>query len=418
MKVLMQQTQKMLCKFSAYYTQGQLYRFAYGSQGPTLLPAEQGFKPQIVILGRDQYQEQLLSYPIDNKKALSKLLKLQYPQADNPCLLVSQAEGHSQVNLWQYQPNLPDARVFIPESYLLSQALELNQILVQDPVHGQGKTLFVASQHKGSVSALKNTLLGSPVLFSAAMGINVQHTLHSKDSELAARLISGLLACPSLQLSTFIKSVRAAEQGIRFKTLGLPVVALLSLYLALSSAWLGWQQQSLQAQIAAEKQQLSQALSLQDDFIRQQDKLASLVAFFQQQQPNSLALLTLARLIEDAQIDVLRFNGGRFIILGKTNQAPKDSEPEAVELAGSEEGQSAEKPIYRATEFLEKLIGLPNVSDAKFDAAVRKSNKYENFTVSFVLIPDSPAEMQAMAAAEPSSVATATDERANAAGTR
>jgi hypothetical protein len=391
MKVLEQHTHKILCKLSGYYTQGQLYRFVYGEQGqgPELQPAEQKFKPQIVILGRDQYQEQLLSYPIDNNTALAKLLKLQYSQPDSRYLVVSRAEGHSQVNLWQYQANLPSARVFIPETYLLSQTLERNQILVQDPVHEQGKTLFVASQHKGCVSALKNTLVSGPLLFSAALGINVQHTLYSKDTECAGRLITGLMACPTLQLGTFITLTKGSAQGVSFKTLGLPVVVLLSLYLSLTSAWLGWQQQSLRAQVAAEKSQLRQALSLQDDFNRQQDKLAKLEAFFHQQQSRSLVLLTLAGVIEDAQIDVLRFDDGRFIILGKTNPVPRDSEAEAniAEIADSNEDQPAEKPIYRATEFLEKLISLPNVTDARFDAAVRRSNNYENFTVSFVLNP-------------------------------
>jgi hypothetical protein len=389
MKVLEQHTKKILCKISGYYTQGQLYRFVYGEQGQglELQPAEQGFKPQIVILGRDQYQEQLVSYPIDNNTALTKLLKLQYSQPDSRYLVVSRAEGHSQVNLWQYQVDPPSARAFIPETYLLSQTLERNQILVQDPLHEQGKTLFVASQHKGCVSALKNTLVSGPLLFSAALGINVQHTLYSKGTECAGRLITGLMACPTLQLGTFITSAKGSAQGFRFKTLGLPMVVLLSLYLSLTSAWLGWQQQSLQAQIAAEKSQLRQALSLQDDFNRQQDKLAKLEAFFNQQQSRSLVLLTLAKVIEDAQIDVLRFVDGRFIILGKTNPVPRDSEAEAntAEIADSNKDQPTEKPIYRAIEFLEKLISLPNVTDARFDAAVRRTNNYENFTVSFVL---------------------------------
>ena len=400
MKVLEQHTHKILCKLSGYYTQGQLYRFVYGAQGqgPALQLAEQGFKPQIIILGRDQYQEQLLSYPIDNHTALTKLLKLQYTQADSRYLVVSRAEGQSQVNLWQYQANLPSARVLIPESYLLSQTLQRNQLLVQEPLHVEGNTLFVASQHKGVVSALKNTLVSGPLLFSAALGINVQHTLYSKDTECAARLITGLMACPRLQLGTFITSAKGSAQGMNFKTLGLPVVVLLSLYLALTSAWLGWQQQSLQSQIAAEKQQLHQALSLQDDFNRQQDRLVKLEAFFHQQQSRSLVLLTLAKLIEDAQIDVLRFNDGRFMLLGKTNPVPRDSEAEAntAQSAGGNEAQPAEKPIYRATEFLEKLISLPNVTDARFDSAVRRSNNYENFTVSFVLNPEATVAEQSI----------------------
>jgi hypothetical protein len=385
MTVLTQQIQKILCRFCAYYAQGELYRFIYSPSGISLRAAEKGFKPQALIIGRDYYQEQLLSLPIDDKSELAKLLKLQYAQPEYCYQVIRRAEGKSLVNLWQYATDLPAAKLFIPESYLLSQALQPNQVLVQSPLHPLGKIQFVATPYQGCASAFKSTVVSSPLLFSAGTGINLQDIVHSASPELAGRLINGLMSCPSLKLADFISTTKTKLPGSELRALLLPAAAILSVYLGLTSAWLAWQQNSLETQIAAEKSQLRQALSLQDDFNRQQNKLSNLVTFFAQQQPNALVMLTLASLIEDAQIDVLRFVDGRFILLGKTNQAPKDSEAEAN--TAESDDSNKDKPIYRATEFLEKLISLPNVTDARFDAAVRRSNNYENFTVSFLLNP-------------------------------
>ena len=55
--------------------------------------ADAKFAPQIVIVARQYYQEQLKSYPVDDNKELTKLLNLEFGQPEYSYQVVQQQAG-------------------------------------------------------------------------------------------------------------------------------------------------------------------------------------------------------------------------------------------------------------------------------------------------------------------------------------
>jgi len=408
--MLSQYAKKALCKIAGYYANDVLYSFQYSPSGITLTVTSQAnFTPQLLIVAREYYQEQLSSYPITEKKELKKLLALELSQVNGSqsgaspsaklshvvSQIVSQNESTSQVNSWKFRSNLPVAKMVIPESFLLAQLLTVNQLIEQETLDKQ--KLYITRLNDGVVSAYKHSLINSPERFCNSVGLSLPvpntnevtdtQVLASSANDFAMSLIDGVVKAPIKLLAKFVKRQSSTENMPIIKTVALPIVVILTAYLALSSAWLYWQQSSLEQQIAEQKNEINQALGEQDQYNVNLSKLAILNEFLVAQQAKSLLWLVLANVIEDAQIRTLRYSKGRYILIGRTHEKPDKNNVNREADSKSDESDTTQESaaIYKATDFLEKLIQQKGVVDAKFDSAVRRSKRYESFTVSFVL---------------------------------
>ncbi|NQZ82660.1 MAG: hypothetical protein HRT52_16750 [Colwellia sp.] len=420
--VFHQRYQKLLCKITGYYANNILYRFVYAESGIRLMPASlDAFAPYLLIIAKPYYQEQLKNYPIENKKELKKLLALEFSQTQfiyniipsNTSLGDKHNDAQSRVNIWQLDKNdlkakIPSVKVILPESFLLALTLDNNQILQQDCLspsddlsnkkqnqpQSQTKKLFVAAANKATVSALNSPLINNFERFCHSLGLSydvkensvAESSVYQESTaeQLSERLINGLSKCPlSLSTNFLVQETKKKDTPI-VKAIALPIVAVFTIYLGITSAWLYWQQQSLMSEVAAQKTDVNQALQIQEQFIAYQQQFALLDDFSNQQQARSLFWIIWSELIEDAQISTIRYINNRYVLIGKTNKVAKVKDEDKDNVVAD----PTEKPasiIFKATAYLEKLIQQPGVIDAKFDSSVRISKTHESFTISFLI---------------------------------
>lgn len=387
--ILVEHYKRLLCKTVGYYANGIMHSFVYSQTEISLVPSEDTFVPQILIIAREYYQEKLATYPIEDKKELAKFLALEFSSQQKKYQVVAQGEGSSQVNVWQFKQELPKAKIIVPESFVLAQSVGEQTLLIQQCLTSRSsenqcpeKKLYISLCNQGVVSTLNSSLINTPERFCNSVGLQVvESSVVSTAKELPLALIKGVINAPIGQLLTFSLQQEYKNYKTVIKAVALPVATIFTCYLGLSSGWLYWQHNSLQQKVASQKADISQALSNQDEYVKNQTELMMYNSFLAQQQAKSLVWLTLASIIENVQVRTLRYADGRYIILGRTYDKPEnDVEP----ITGDEKIS----PIYKSTDFLEKLIQQDFVVDAKFDSSVRRSRNYESFTVSFLLDTD------------------------------
>lgn len=419
-----QRYQKLLCKITGYYANNTLYRFVYAESGITLMPVSpEAYAPHLLIIAKPYYQEQLKNYPIENKKELKKLLALEFSQTKfiyniipaDTSLDDKHNDAQSRVNIWQLDKNdlkakIPSLKVILPESFLLALTLDNNQILQQDCLipsddlsnekqeqkqpQIKAKKLFVGAANNATVSALNSPLVNNFERFCHSLGLSYdvkENSLaessvyqESTAEQLAERLINGLSKCPLSLFTNFFVQETAKKDTPIIKAIALPIVAVFTIYLGVTSAWLYWQQQSLMSEVAAQKMDVNQALQIQEQFIAYQQQFVLLDDFSNQQQARSLFWIIWSELIEDAQISTIRYINNRYVLIGKTNKVAKVKDEDKEKVAADPTIKPA-STIFKATAYLEKLIQQPGVIDAKFDSSVRISKRNESFTISFLI---------------------------------
>jgi hypothetical protein len=402
----------ILCKNVGYYRNGIIYDFIGSTAGLKLTPHNvqpdmvenpsvitdeiyQKNLPNILIVSREYYQEQRKSYPITNKKELKKLLKLEFSQTDGVYLINHHQENSSDINVWLFNSNLPKATILLPESFLLSHTINTNELLQQENLLENeidkksnaltgdnliNKLLFVTSLNKSTLSVLSSKLINNAGRFCASIGISEKVIKTSSQNELANRLMQGLKQSPLSALFKFKRKSKNEQDSKRLKSIATSALVVFAAYLTLSSAWLLWQQNSLENQLLLQKDTVKQALVIQDKYNKSLEQLHRLTDFTEQQQARSYLWLVLSTVIEDVNIKTLRFNSNnnRYIMIGRT-----------IEPAAPAKGSNVKAPQpFRSTDLLEKLIQQNYVENAKFDSEVRGYGLRESFTVSFLINPN------------------------------
>ncbi|REL26109.1 hypothetical protein DXX93_05645 [Thalassotalea euphylliae] len=388
----------MLCRYTGYYANNALYKFNFSDSNITLQEVNgSSFQPAVLIVAREYYQEKQLSYPIDNKKELTKLLALEFEgQTASSYQITAIGESTSKVSTWKFnqltQLSHITPRFVLPESLLLSLNIHPHQVLAQDCLADndvKSKKLFVSQHNGSSISSYLTPLINSPERFCNSIGkalasyetneltrdIVVKHGT----KELAANLVSGLIRLPFSNLSAFAQK-QQSQQGIGelIKSLLLPGIGVFAVYLALTSAWLYWQNTALTEQIANQQGDVANALNVQSKYTERLAEAQELTSLIAAQDQKAMIWPVLATVIEDFDIRTIRFIKGRYVFLGRTHREKKNSNTDQKEK---------ENVTLKSTDLLERLISHPEVVDAQFDSAVRRSKRYESFVVSFTLKP-------------------------------
>ncbi|WP_281556603.1 hypothetical protein [Thalassomonas sp. RHCl1] len=348
---------KLLCRVAGYYSQGNLYRLTYNNGEVSFSPAEENAPaPLILVVAREYYQEQVKSYPVEEKKAIDGLLRLEYARGPVKYHITDIANGSSHVNIWQFSPDLPKAKLIIPESFLLNLLLSNQEVLVNE---SNNQCLFVAKANQAVVSSLSGALIIDVERFCTSAGIALpQQTYQINQEQLPERLLTGLASCHLNKLLSFVNNFSVRDNTSLVKGFALPALLTGSLYLFISSLWLLWQNNDLQQQVQHQQEDVMQAVTLRDEFSQDLQQLELLGNFLTSKASKAAVWLIVAEIYEEAEITALRYSNGRFILLGKTS---------------------------KATNFLAKLADNPLVENAKFDLPVRKTKKSDHFTISFML---------------------------------
>lgn len=310
---------------------------------------------KVLVVSPSFYSQTVKKYPITDRSELKKLLKLQ--QAANHCYLIKSIDEQStQVVHWHFSEQLPKAWIYIPETLLIENLCDENQVLeVSETATTQ---YYFASDKNNAFLAQKSPLMNTPERFAISTGIQFSQSKQLTIEQKLSLLTTGLTKLkPKQWLALLPKTQQINWWPIAINS-AIPATALVLLYTLISSGYLFAVNQYYNNTLNAQSSDLNQLLDLQQSIDNSQTVYSQLHALLADK-PNYLALwLELAPLFETVDIDNIRLNNGR------------------VQMRGS---------AKKATSIMEILTKSPNVVDAKFDSPVSQSRRAERFNISFKL---------------------------------
>ena len=368
---------KMLCTLASYYN-GQLHRFVITDTGELALKqvtdtSEQKLNGLMLIVARPFYSEQARSYPIDNKKELKKLLALEANSSGCGDDLVfhhwhstkvneDKGNSQSQINLWQFSNEVPTAFLRLPETLLLALTCKKNQVLAlitDSEMDGKGE-LYLTRSNSTVYSLTKTSVVNSVQRFAMSVGVAQSESTHViAMKNLATQLAMGCKALTLPLIASFIQKPKVADRIQLLKNTAIPLLLVLGVYLAGSSAYLVYKEHSLQQQLANQSSDVSVALSQQVNVDKQLSRYQALQDFIATQRNTADLWLVMATLLPQAQFSNVRIIGERYVLRGEAS---------------------------KATDLLQLLFVNPAVQGAKFDFPVRKNRGRESFVISFKLL--------------------------------
>lgn len=355
------------------YFDGELHRLSLSGSEFAWQPVQdnQTFTPNILVVGRAFYDESCQSYPIDNRKEVGKLLRLELEtQTGRSAAITYPAhEGKVSSNSWRFSDDVPNAKQIVPESVLLAWGLPS---LVAKTVTTDNTELYFVRTVNGLVSSIKGGLISDINSFAVASGISlasVHHTQAESPADGHAQQIAHALPKLFAHYPTAFTSRQPLDQDRQLNLLRLGVGAACGFvaYLAISSAYLSVTHYQLTEQIDAQRQSVNLSLDAQTRFNQINQQLKTVNQFIRSQQSARTPLWQVIEpLMQQAQIKVIRYRNDKYTLSGETQQA---------------------------TQLLELLSQSDLVSDAKFDRPVRQSRNSEVFSISFS-INNPAAEVQ------------------------
>lgn len=348
----------LLAKLTHYFDNG-LNCFTYDSkQKLTLTPVnKEHTKVWMLMVARRHYTELNRSYPLEKRSEVKKLIKLEY-QGQRVFYKIAKVDnGKTQVNIWVFDSQLPQALITLPESLLFSTLLSNNQIL---KVNSQA-TLFVA-KHKDIVSSqMAGALITNSQSFAMAIGLSSD----AKVNELVAEgrpieLLTALKRLGITDLSLFFALPSVNPSSYTIKKVLLPASLIFVVYLLGSSAYLLGYKAYLQSQINNQSEGINTALDASADMDVQLERYQQIQRFMAKQKDVAAVWLVMSGIFPEAELSRFQLEQGRFVLAGQT---------------------------ARATSLLEKLNDHPYVEDARFDNPTRSSRGKEYFVISFRVGP-------------------------------
>ena len=118
---------KLLFRLVGYFN-GEMNMFSRQNGILAIRPAHKGFSPKIIIVAHNYYSEKVETYPLENKKELTKLLKLQASKGKYS-LIQNTSNNNTQVNIWKFKDIVQMGTINIPETYILGEQLAKNEVL-------------------------------------------------------------------------------------------------------------------------------------------------------------------------------------------------------------------------------------------------------------------------------------------------
>lgn len=360
---------KHISKFKLGYFKESLYQIITNSAGQLVLTeASSDFSPFITILHRSHYHESLQQYPVNNRRELKKLLRLERTVKQqgkfNSYKITHMADGVSWVNRWYSHDSLHIPGMFVfAESLLLSSSLKVNQLLDCKPSKNtHSDSLFVGRNVNGITSSLSSAIITNIETFSVAGGFAIPQDKDVFDlvdsDEFYRLLVSGVL---SLSPEDWINSQQPLDKGLLKQYLfpsALSTALIISIYLAASSAFLGYKATSLTGLYEGYSADVNAALSVQHQVNKLKEQLKAQHEFITSRKHFSSIWSVLIPVFQEASLSNISYENERFIISGTTDSA---------------------------STLLSNLVSIAGVADAKFDGQTRKNRDQDQFVISFKL---------------------------------
>jgi len=349
---------QFLCKLIGYFN-GEIQRITLNTNNEFSFEKliENQKTPTVLIVERQYYSEKNTKYPIVNKAELKKLLCLEF--GDDEYIkyhIWDVSDGHTYVNVWHFNKEIPKATVLIPESLLIALFAENNQIIEVS----KNPNLFVMQQSKAVHSTIKTTFIDSVQNFALSVGAPQKEIIINFETEqLPEYFISAVKKMPLRLLKSFILWPKITQKVDIIKNLFTPFFLILGCYLLLSSAYITYKLDALEMQASLSKDNISSALLQEQNLTKDSKRYYALRDFLSTQHNSSLLWDVMLVVFPKADFSNIRVVNNRYVLRGTTT---------------------------KATDLLEILSSIKQVNDAKFDYPTRKARKLESFVISFTLI--------------------------------
>jgi len=337
-----------------------------------------------LILAREHYFETSKEYPIANKKDLAQALRFE----DNVAPFQGVTLKHIQrldeqthkVTFWVINPlalvGLPSQPwIILPESYLLAKSLSKKQNIAEiaritTPIYiariGADITSGVQSLHTPDLESFaiasgsafeQQSNTGAPASAREAM------IESDKDNDFSTLLYQGLKTTNIVELKNFILTFTPSTiswKSYPWKKASLLSVAVLALYLVLSSSWLLFEEYRVEQQLLMQADQVNEALALQKTYQQQLQWQQQLSLPFDDLKPYWNTWQVFLNIIATgAEIKSVQFKKGEITLRGKAKKEAK------------------------ATDVLVKLNAIDYIDSPKFISPVRNFRGQEEFSISF-----------------------------------
>ena len=280
---------KLINNFVGYYD-GQLHRFTLENEKLSFEKVEDDFSPKLIIVSSGFYQEKITSFPIDDKKVLTKILNVQRKE-DEFSIIQSMANNQSKVNIWRFNQSIPKSWFIIPETFLYGENLNSGEVL--DICNKPDSSLYTAQVDGGIYSANSSILIKTVALFGVSIGLSIQNHTTTSSTNKALLLVNCLVNClvnlKFTKLVNFFKRPSNKVVKLAARQFIAPVVVGLILYFSITSTYLSIRTTLLESEIAAQTKQMTKLLDLQVSYDSKLNDYQALSDFWHTR-PNTIGL--------------------------------------------------------------------------------------------------------------------------------
>lgn len=359
------------------YWHKQPFRFSASQQGYALEPAARC--GAVVILARNHYQEFVHAYPVTQLSELKQILKTEYPQQGVLHYIGPEQDQRRIVCSFVIQDALfqqfNGLKLLLPESLLLWQALKPESAIYQCD---SASRYFLYTAAAVPVSQQRNVFCNDIAAFSINNGIpdQVEHKQfdqHSYINKLVGALSEAVLAIGKIALFTK-PAVNSSQWPL--KPVAYTVAGVLLAYGALVSVYYNLMLDKRQSQLMALGANVNQLLDLQTQLQQLKADADTLIELRRDKQAAAhiwQVLLPLLQQDSSIQLQNISSQDGSVILRGNANQA---------------------------TAVLTALQASALITDARFDAPVRRDRALDAFVISVRLIQQAAQTVEVANVAE------------------
>ena len=362
-KQLTTKPMRWLLQKNISYWHKSAFRFSQSVDGYTLKPSESC--GSVVVLARNHYQEFIHLYPVAQLGELKQILHTEYPQAGVLHYIGPEQDQRRSVCTIVIHPDtlqqFSRLTLLIPESLLLWHALKSDNAIYQCDSFAR---YFLYSAAAVPVSQQIGAFCPDVTSFALNNGIPDQGAQKHVDADSYANKLVQALANSVFVIAKLAVLVRPQVKQIQlpFKAIAITAAVSLLLYIVLVTAYYSVLIDNRKNQLAELGSSVNQLLDIQQSVQKISDDVDTLRALRENKQFTAhiwQIVLPLLQNDSSVQLQDIASQSERIVIRGKADQA---------------------------TSVLTTLQASNVVTDARFDAPVRRDRDKDAFVISLLLV--------------------------------
>ncbi|WP_462173402.1 hypothetical protein [Pseudoalteromonas xiamenensis] len=348
---------KKLLKNRIFLFDEELYVYDSGSKTfiTSNLTLEKIPKLSICFVGKKYIEEQALSLPVRSKRELDKVIRLKFG-SKTPIYQATKSENGFKVQTWQVLVDNIKSIILVPEPYAQGFLLKEDEVCL---LHNGTKSYFAVNHNGLILSSLRTNIFNSHDIFAQSLGLSIYSVKEDDCKESLAQIVA-VGTFLKINLVRFLnRKNNLFAQEFSISDL-LPAISIASFYFLSTSAFILYQNSTLNRELESNKQKIDSLLDIRETQTANNAKLFDYQQVLLGHQPTAHVWLMVYRLyqLDKVEFSALRFDNGEFTLIGEAN---------------------------KAIDVLSFVVNQPGVTNAHFMNAVRRSGDKEAFSIVFQL---------------------------------